>query len=113
MVSARRTVPESVPVGPCGAAVTAASALSFPSPQTLLSAAVPPQVVLLTSVAVWSRSVSVAATLPRSSGEIDQMSATVPATCGDAIDVPLRFPYCESLPLVDERTLTPGPRCSA
>ena len=36
MLSARRTVPESVPVGPFGAAVTAASASSFPSPHVLL-----------------------------------------------------------------------------
>src|SRR5262245_66218675 len=38
------TVPESVPVGPRGAAVTAARASMRPSPQTLLSSAVPPQV---------------------------------------------------------------------
>src|SRR5580765_7305664 len=102
MLSARRTVPESVPVGPFGAAVAAASASIFPSPQTLLSAAVPPQVVLLTSTAVWSSSVSVAAVWARGWGETDQTSAPVPATCGDAMGVPLRSPYGASPPLVDE-----------
>jgi hypothetical protein len=92
MLSARRTTPERVPVAPCGAAVTAASAFSFPSPQTLLFPASPPHVVLFTSVAVWSRSVRVRATSPLSSGEIDQTRATVPATCGDAIEVPLMLP---------------------
>ena len=49
------------------------------------------------STAVWLSTASVAGMFPRNSGEIDQISATVPATCGDAIDVPLRSPYVDRL----------------
>ena len=45
-----------------------------------------------TSMAVWSSSVRVPAMSPLSSGATDQISATVPATCGEAIEVPLKLP---------------------
>ncbi len=84
----------------------AAKASRRPSPKTLLSSAVPPQVVLSVSIAVSSRMDLVAAMSPLSDGTADQISATVPATCGEAMDVPLIVTYP---PLVqDERTFTPG-----
>jgi hypothetical protein len=78
----------------------------LPSPQTLLSAAVPPQVRFEVSTAVESSSATVAATFPCRAGFSDQMSATVPATCGEAIDVPLNAAYEFVGTLL--RTLTPG-----
>jgi hypothetical protein len=54
----------------------------------LLNVAVPPQDVLLTESAVLDRTLSVASTLPRRAGTSDQISATVAATCGVAIEVP-------------------------
>src|SRR5687768_3931884 len=98
-------VPFSAPTGPRGDAVTAASASRRPSPQTLLSAAVPPQDVSLTSIAVESRIARVALMSPTRAGAADHIRAMVPAVCGDAIDVPLAVAY--ALPGTDERTLTP------
>src|SRR5262245_11047895 len=100
------TVPESVPVGPRGAAVTAARASMRPSPQTLLSSAVPPQVRSDTSSAVSSRICRVCVMSPMSDGAADSISATTPATCGAAMDVPLSEAYV--LPGYADRTLTPG-----
>jgi hypothetical protein len=41
-------------------------------------------------------------------GIADHSSATAPAICGVAIDVPLKFAYELSLAFVDERVLVPG-----
>ena len=76
-----------------GAAATAAKASSLPSPQTLLSAAVPPRCGSDVSKAVASSRAAVAAMFPRRAGISDQRSATVPATCGEAMDVPLDTAY--------------------
>ena len=81
-------MPLSEPVGPRGVAETAANAFSRPSPKTLLSAGVPPQVTASTSTAVWSRSTSVCATSPWMAGDADHIRATVAAVCGEAMDVP-------------------------
>src|SRR3989442_12579188 len=78
--------------GPPGDWSTAAKASRRPSPQTLLSAAVPPQDRSLTSTAVLSRIARVALMSLTSTGDFDHISATVPATCGPAIEVPLRTP---------------------
>src|SRR5262249_6958624 len=80
------TVPVRVPVGPRGDRSTAAKALSLPSPQTLLSSAVPPHWASGVSVAESSRIALVASTLPISDGAALHMRATVPAVCGEAID---------------------------
>ena len=56
--------------------------------------------------AVLSSSALVAAMSPRMAGAADHMSATVPAMCGDAIDVPLNESYEFVGTLL--RTLTPG-----
>ncbi|MBB4943975.1 hypothetical protein FHR32_008376 [Streptosporangium album] len=100
-----RTVPRNAPSAPTGAAWTAANASSRPSPQMLLSAAVPPQCVSSTSIAVRSSSCRVEAMSPCRAGEADHISATVAATCGLAMDVPEKTSYP---PGMDERTLTPG-----
>ena len=83
--------PVSVPTGPRGEAVTAAYASMRPSPQTLLSPAVPPQVRSAMSTAVWSRSWRVWAMSPMSDGAEACINATTPATCGAAIEVPLKL----------------------
>ena len=90
---------------------TAAKASSLPSPQTLLSAEVPPHVRSKVLTAVLSSGALVAAMSPRMAGAADHMSATVPAMCGDAIDVPLNESYEFVGTLL--RTLTPERRCSA
>ncbi len=82
-------MPVSVPTGPRGDCSTAAKASSLPSPQTLLFSAVPPQVRSLVSTAVWFSSAAVPVRSPTSDGAADHISATVPAVCGEAIDVPL------------------------
>src|SRR5262245_38435619 len=105
-VEAFDTVPLSVPTGPRGDCATAANALSLPSPQTLLSSAVPPHEVSGVSTAVSSSSVAVWSMLPISDGAADHISATVPAVWGDAIDVPLEVAY--PLPGTEDRTFTPG-----
>jgi hypothetical protein len=73
---------------------------------------VPPHVVGLATVtpvfAVLVSSAFVAAMFRLRAGNADQSRATTPATCGAAIDVPLRFPNEVSLELSAERTLTPG-----
>ena len=77
--------------------------------------AVPPQVCGLTvtaGLAVFCRTVRVAAMSLASCGRADQSSATTPATCGAAIDVPERLPYEVSEVRVQERTLTPGAEIS-
>src|SRR5437867_12938623 len=76
------TVPSRVPVGPRGAAVTAANALRRPSPQTLLFSAVPPQERSDMLSAVESSNARVAAMSPMIDGAADQISATVAAPCG-------------------------------
>src|SRR4029077_21099356 len=48
----------------------------------------------------------------RKLGRADQSNATAPATCGVAIDVPLKFAYELSLALVDERVPVPGAEMS-
>ena len=53
-----------------------------------------------------SSSARVAATSPFSAGAADHISATVPATCGAAIEVPLKPAYPP--PGTLERTFTPG-----
>jgi hypothetical protein len=58
------------------------------------------------STAVVSSSVRVASMFRTIQGAADQMSATVPATCGEAIDVPLNEAYEFVGTLL--RTLTPG-----
>src|SRR5688572_29396337 len=85
------TVPARVPVGPRGALLTARKALSLPSPKLLLFAAVPPQPVESVSVAVVLSNALVPATSPLRLADADQMSATVPATWGVAIEVPLKL----------------------
>ena len=69
--------------------VTAANTSSRPSPYMLLFSGVPPQVRSFTSTAVRSSSARVAVRSPVSSGTADHSSATAPATCGEAIEVPL------------------------
>jgi hypothetical protein len=88
-VAASVTVPASVPTGPRGEASTAANASSRPSPQTLLSSAVPPQLRSSVSIAVSSSSCRVRAMSPTRLGAADHINATVPATCGEATEVPL------------------------
>ena len=91
-VSASVTVPARVPVSPTGAASTSARASRRPSPKTLLFAAVPPQAVASTSIAVPSSRARVPSMSPTSAGEADQSSATAPAMWGEAIEVPLKAP---------------------
>jgi hypothetical protein len=55
----------------------------------LLLVEVPPQLVSDVSTAVWDSSASVAEISPISDGATDHNRATEPATCGDAMDVPL------------------------
>src|SRR5512144_2313727 len=105
-VRASLTTPCIVPVGPRGERSTAAYASSRPSPYTLLFAAVPPQLESGVSIAVWSRMERVQATSPMSGGAADHISATTPATCGVAIDVPLKAAYM--LPGIELRTFAPG-----
>ncbi len=45
-----------------------------------------------TGVAVWARRASMAFTLPDRDGTAEISSATAPATCGPAIEVPLMLP---------------------
>src|SRR5262245_17004797 len=84
------TVPVSVPTGPRGDAETAANASRRPSPQTLLLAGVPPHWESGVSTAVWSRIALVWAMSRSIDGAADHIRATVAATCGDAIEVPLK-----------------------
>jgi hypothetical protein len=72
----------------------------------LLLAAVPPHSVASTSIAVSPSSFSVAAMSRRRFGAADQTSATVPETCGAAIEVPLIVAY--SPPSQLDRTSSPG-----
>jgi len=58
------------------------------------------------SSAVESSSALVPAMSPMSDGAADQISATVAATCGVAIEVPLKFAY--PFPGTELRTSTPG-----
>ena len=83
------TVPATEPVGPRGDRSTAASASSRPSPKTLLSSAVPPHCRSSVSIAESSRMARVVSMSPSSAGAADHMRAMVPATCGEAIEVPL------------------------
>ena len=69
----------------------AAKTSSLPSPQTLLFAAVPPQLVSDVSTAVCDSSASVVAMSPISEGAADQSSATEPERWGEAIEVPLKL----------------------
>ena len=78
-----------------GALLTASNASSVPSPYVGLTAAVPPQVLSAWSWAEASRMARVFAMSPISEGAADQSRATVPLTCGVAIDVPLLIPYRE------------------
>ena len=48
----------------------------------------------------------------RKLGRADQSNAIAPASCGVAIDVPLKFAYELSLALVDERVPVPGAEMS-
>ena len=45
-------------------------------------------------------------------GIADHSSATAPAMCGVAMDVPLKFAYELSLAFVHERVFVPGPEMS-
>src|SRR6478735_5927733 len=105
-VAASETVPATVPTETRGAAVTAASASSRPSPQTLLFSALPPQPVSGVSRAVRSSSEIVPVTSPTRDGVAADTSATVPAVCGEAMDEPLSEAYPP--PGTEERTFTPG-----
>ena len=49
-----------------------------------------------------------AAMFRTNSGRADQRTATTPATCGEAIDVPLKLVYPLSLEPEADRTFTPG-----
>jgi hypothetical protein len=72
---------------------------------------IPPQVCGATitfGFAVFCRIVLVAAMSRTSCGRADQSSATTPATCGPAIEVPLMLPKVLSLFRVLERTAEPG-----
>jgi hypothetical protein len=74
----------------------------------LLSSAVPPQVRFEVSTAVSSSNVRVALMFRAKAGTSDQISATAPATCGEAIEVPLKLAYVfVGLPTL-LRTLDPG-----
>lgn len=71
----------------------------------------PPQVCGVTitlGFAVFCKIVLVVAMSRTSCGRADQSSATTPATCGPAIEVPLIGPKLLSLVRVVERTLEPG-----
>lgn len=71
----------------------------------------PPQVWRATvtfGLAVFCKTVLVVAMSRTSCGRADQRSATTPATCGPAIEVPLILPKLLSLVRVAERTLEPG-----
>ena len=72
----------------------------------------PPQVCgvvkMTCGFAVFCSKVFVAAMSRTNAGRADQSTAITPATCGPAIDVPLRLPKLVSLVLVAERTFTPG-----
>ena len=57
-------------------------------------------------LAVCCSTCRVAAVSRASGGRADHNRATTPATCGAAIEVPLRAAY--ALPGIDERTLAPG-----
>jgi len=59
-------------------------------------------------LAVFSRIILVVAMSRCSCGRADQSRATVPTTCGPAIEVPDRFAYVVSLLKYAERTFTPG-----
>lgn len=63
-----------------------------------------------TSRAPWSSRARVSSILPISEGAADHSSATAPATCGVAIDVPDSVLYDE--PGHVDRTLTPGAEMS-
>src|SRR5690606_3150392 len=104
-VSASVTVPDSVPVSSPRDWSTAANASSLPSPHTLLFSGVPPQVRSSVSIAVASSSARAALMSRSSSGTADHINATVPATCGEAIDVPVSAAYP---PGTDDRTATAG-----
>jgi hypothetical protein len=72
---------------------------------------VPPQIcggAITFGLAVFCKIVLVASISRTKCGRADQSNATTPATCGDAIEVPLRLAKALSLPLLVERTLTPG-----
>ena len=47
-------------------------------------------------------------TLPRKLGCVESMSATAPATCGVAIDVPLKVAYVETVVRYADLVLVPG-----
>src|SRR5690606_5754198 len=79
---------------------------SLPSPHTLLSSAVPPPVVSSVSTAASLRSACVPSMSPTSAGAALHRTATAPARCGVAIDVPLKAAYPS--PGSAERTFTPG-----
>src|SRR5205823_5216633 len=75
-------------------ALNAASTSMRPNPNTLFGTCVavsPAQpCALVNGTAVRSSTDSVSSTLPRNSGYADHNKATAPATCGAAIEVPLR-----------------------
>lgn len=56
--------------------------------------------------AVWSSSADVWAMSPTRAGAADHMSATAPAVCGEAMEVPENAAYPP--PSTADRTLTPG-----
>src|SRR5215211_5596895 len=69
----------------------AAATSSVPKPQSAFGVPIVPNVALASDTG-WApvlSAVSVAATSPFSAGTADHSSATAPATCGPAIDVPL------------------------
>lgn len=51
-------------------------------------------------------------TSPCKTGLADNNRATAPATCGEAMEVPLRLVYAVSLARVAERVLVPGAEIS-
>ena len=95
--------------GTRGDLVDGCEGVELASPQTLLSAEVPPHGGPVLT-AVLSSGAVVAAMSPRMAGAADHEGATVPAMCGDAVDMPLNE-SCEFVGTL--RTLTPGRRCSA
>ncbi len=89
-LTASVTTPARVPTAPRGASLTAAYAFNRPCPQMLLLPGSPPQVRSSVSIAVRSRMSRVLWTSRRVASEADHISATTPATCGEAIEVPSR-----------------------
>jgi hypothetical protein len=96
-------------------ALKAANASTLPYPKLLFGIwllGIPPHVCtglkFTLGFAVCSNNSFVPVMSLTNAGRADHISATTPATCGPAIDVPLAVPYAVSLVLVADLTFTPG-----